>query len=51
MQIKENLQSHPEIPTVVIKGSGGLADILENALMAHMQSNKKGYVITLKETD
>lgn len=42
MQIKENLQNHPQIPTVVIKGSGGLADILEKALV----SNKKGYVMT-----
>ena len=49
MQIKENLQSHPQIPTVVIKGSGGLADILENALVAHLESNKKGYVVTMKE--
>ena len=39
-QVKGNIECEPHIPTVVIKGSGGLADILANALDA-FGSDKK----------
>ena len=31
-QVRRNIECKPHIPTVVMKGSGGLADILANAL-------------------
>ena len=42
-QIKENLHGHPNIPTVIVKGSGGLADAIANAFKA-ATGGRKGYV-------
>ena len=44
MQMKENLACHPVIPTVILKYSGGLADVLVDALDAHKEEGKTGYV-------
>ncbi|XP_065052963.1 transient receptor potential cation channel subfamily M member 7-like isoform X2 [Rhopilema esculentum] len=43
MQMKENLARHPVIPTVILKYSGGLADILVDALDAHKEEGKTGH--------
>ena len=43
MQMKENLARHPVIPTVILKYSGGLADVLVDALDAHKEEGKTGY--------
>lgn len=40
MQIKENLEGQPNIPTVIVKDSGGLADILVNAFKAYTEGRK-----------
>eukprot|EP00795_Rhopilema_esculentum_P014805 gene14805-5910_t len=42
MQMKENLARHPVIPTVILKYSGGLADVLVDALDAHKEEGKTG---------
>ena len=42
-QIKENLHGHPNIPTVIVKGSGGLADAIANAFKAATEG-RKGFV-------
>ena len=47
MQIKENLNGHPNIPTVVVKGSGGLADILANAHKAYTEGRRGSVTHTL----
>ena len=43
IQMKENLQGHPNIPTVIVKDSGGLADVLVNVFKAYADG-KKGLV-------
>lgn len=46
MHIKENVKASKRIQIIVIKGSGGLADVLEASLCQHDKKDCSGLVTT-----
>ncbi len=40
--MKQNMFDHPKIPVVVMKGSGGLADIIAKTVELYEEKGKRG---------
>ncbi|XP_065053731.1 transient receptor potential cation channel trpm-like [Rhopilema esculentum] len=44
-KMKESMEGYPCIPVVIVKGSGGLADVIVDALAAYNKLKKKGRLL------